>query len=166
MKAAGNKFILPFLLISFPFLSVCTSLPEGGKGSSVIRYVNIKVVYEHALNNDKEFVEINNKRQTLIDKKNSLTKKQQGASSGESTAEEIKQIDRELAALFADEDVIKLRIYRKIGDIIRDMARRRGIDFIFNIGDVMVYAKTEFDITEDVISELNYRDDRVSPLWK
>ncbi len=141
-----------------PFLLLCSSLPGGESSSTIVRYVNIKAVYEHALNNDKDLIELNKKRNSLIDKKNN--------SAGDSKAEEIKLIEKELADLSVDEDALKLRIYRKISDVIRDMARRRGIDFIFNRGDAMVYAKTEFDITEDVIRELNYRDDRVSPVWK
>lgn len=166
MKTGGNKFFLPVILMILPFLSLCAASPDKGEGTSVVRYVNIKAVYEHALNNDKEFKELNVKRNALIDKKNSLIKKPQSAASDVSAAEEIKLIEKELASLFADEDTIKLRIYRRIGEVMRDIARRRGIDFIFNIGDVMVYAKTEFDITEDLINELDFRDERVSPLWK
>jgi len=158
MKTGGNKYFLLLILIISPFLLLCASSPDKGEESSVIRYVNIKAVYEHALNNDKDLIELNKKQNSLIDKKNNST--------GDSKAEEITLIEKELADLSIDEDAVKLRIYRKISDVIRDMARRRGIDFIFNRGDAMIYAKTELDITEDVIRELDYRDDKSSPIWK
>lgn len=161
MRLGGLRIYVFFLLLSLPFVLLCSSAKgKEIRPSSVIRYVNLKAVYEHVLVNDKEIIEMQNKQQELINKKNKLN-----SSSGEAD-NEAKSDDDELSLLEIDEDAVKLRVYKKISSALRDIARKRGIDLILNIGDSLVYSKKEFDITEDLIGELDHRNDKVSPEWK
>ncbi len=38
-----------------------------------------------------------------------------------------------------------------------------NVDFICNVGDDLLYAKKEFDVTEDVLREIMRLDERNSP---
>ncbi len=155
------------IIILIPFILQCSSVPFGkNEPSSVIRYVNMKAVYEHVLKTDKEIMENSKKREALLEKKKLLASSSGSLKDDDKVKAEIQLIDKELSLLAIDEDDVKLRIYKKISAALRDISRRRNIDMVFNIGDALVYAKKDFDITDDIIDEINHREDQADPRWK
>jgi Skp family chaperone for outer membrane proteins len=155
------------IIMLLPFIIQCSSVPFGKDSpSTVIRYVNIKAVYDNVLKIDSELIEKSKKRKTLIDKKKSLAASAGSSKTKEEVEAEIKLIDDELSFLAIDEDEVKLRIYKKISSVIRDISRRRNIDMVLNMGDSLVYAKKEFDITDDIIDEIKHREDQADSKWK
>lgn len=165
---SGNLYsrgVAGAILLLLPFILFCSSAPfERSRPSSVIGYVNIKTVYEHVLSTDRELAEKREKRKKLQEMKKQIVLS--GLKGKEEIEAEIKNIDNELSLLAPDEDAVKLRLYKKISSVVRDIARRRNLDMVLNIGDSLVYARKEFDITDDVIEELEAREERVSPEWK
>ena len=163
-----NLRVIPALvIILFPFFLQCSSVPfEKNEPSSVIRYVNMKVVYEHVLRSDREIIENSKKREALLEKKKLLVSSAGSLKDDDKVKAEIQLIDKELSLLAIDADEVKLRVYKKISAAVRDISRRRNIDMVFNIGDSLVYAKKDFDITDDIIDEINHREDQADPRWK
>jgi Skp family chaperone for outer membrane proteins len=159
--------IAAVIILLLPFIIQCSSVPFGKSSpSTVIRYVNIKAVYDHVLKIDSELIEKSKKRETLLDKKKSLAASAGSSKNKEEVEAEIKLIDDELSFLAINEDEVKLRIYKKISTAVRDIARRRKIDMVLNMGDSLIYAKKEFDITEDIIDEIKHSEDQADPQWK
>jgi len=167
LKNIYPRGIAALIILLLPFVLLCSSVPlVKSSPSSEIRYVNIKAVYEHVLKMDSELIENSKKREDLLDKKKSLASAAVSSRNKVEAEAEIKLIDDELSLLALDEDAVKLRIYKKISDAVRDIARRRNIDMVLNIGDSLIYAKKEFDITDDIIDEINHRENKADPGWK
>lgn len=58
---------------------------------------------------------------------------------------------------------VKSRIYGKIKTAISNVARRQNADFILNTGDAVLYSRSSYDITDDVIREYKKINDITSP---
>lgn len=65
-------------------------------------------------------------------------------------------------AASTDEET-KKRIYGRIKTAISHAAGRHNADFILNTGDAVLYARTSYDITDDVIREYKKLNDIASP---
>jgi Skp family chaperone for outer membrane proteins len=57
----------------------------------------------------------------------------------------------------------KNRIYSKIKTAVSNVARRHDADFILNTGDAVLYSRSSYDITDDVIREYKKLTDISSP---
>lgn len=60
-------------------------------------------------------------------------------------------------------DAVKNRIYGRIKTAISNVARRHNADFILNTGDAVLYSRTSYDVTDDVIREYKKINDITSP---
>lgn len=60
-------------------------------------------------------------------------------------------------------DVNKSRLLGKIKTAISNVARRHNADFILNTGDAVLYSRSSYDITDDVIREYKKLADISSP---
>ncbi len=76
---------------------------------------------------------------------------------------DLKKYEHEMQRLSRQEEKIKAGYYRTIDSAIGVVARRLGINFVFNRGEELLYAEKEYDITEKVIHELSSRKNRTSP---
>jgi len=61
------------------------------------------------------------------------------------------------------DDGTKNRIYGKIKTAISNVARRHDADFVLNTGDAVLYSRSTYDITDDVIREYKKLTDISSP---
>ena len=64
------------------------------------------------------------------------------------------------------DDAAKSRLYGKIKTAISNVARRHDADFILNTGDAVLYSRSSYDITDDVIREYKKLADISSPELK
>ncbi len=60
-------------------------------------------------------------------------------------------------------DLNKSRIFGRIKTAVSNTARRYNADFVFNTGEAILYSKTSYDITDDVIREYKKIIDISSP---
>jgi Skp family chaperone for outer membrane proteins len=49
---------------------------------------------------------------------------------------------------------------------VDNIAGKHDADFIFNLSYGLLYAKSEYDITEEIIKELTSIDERTSPAYR
>jgi outer membrane protein len=50
---------------------------------------------------------------------------------------------------------LEVELRRQVGDVVTEIARRRGIQFVFNEDTAVVIAPTGIDLTEEVLARLN-----------
>ncbi|HPF04702.1 MAG TPA: OmpH family outer membrane protein [Spirochaetota bacterium] len=63
----------------------------------------------------------------------------------------------------SQDDVIKKRLYEQIKTAISNVARRHNADFILNTGEAVLYSRSSYDVTDDVIREYKKLSDISSP---
>jgi len=57
----------------------------------------------------------------------------------------------------------KKKIYGKIKTAVSNVARRHDADFVLNTGEAVLYSRTAYDVTDDVIREYKKLSDITSP---
>ncbi|MDR3238020.1 MAG: OmpH family outer membrane protein [Spirochaetia bacterium] len=159
---------IQLLLAAFFFLPAC-SLPAAMKGTEggpapVIRYVNIQALYELLKNSSDRGPAITEEKETIYARIETL-QREILISSGDKDAifEELTALRRKYDSLTAEEEAVKSDILKKINRALSSVAKNESIDFIFHMGDELLYAQGKFDITEDVLREIQKLEKRSAP---
>jgi len=139
-----------------------------GKGEPcpppIIRYVSLPAVYDFALNRSRDALKV----KKALDAKNArfreLEKALEGSTRDDAALrEEYRILKKEIEDLNEKSRVHKHRILSRIDRAVKSVAAKTNADFIFNIGDQLLYARREYDVTEDVIKECMRIDERSAP---
>ncbi|HOT45638.1 MAG TPA: OmpH family outer membrane protein [Spirochaetota bacterium] len=130
----------------------------------VVRYMNLKAVYSYVLNKNRDALGVKKK----LDEKMARTKEIErdlDEPSGDHVAllDEYRRLASELAALKGRSKYYKGIILTQIDRAVKNVAKKMKIDFVINIGDELIYARKEYDITEDVLLEITRIDERRAP---
>jgi len=161
------KKSVTILLAAIIFCS-CSSVNKDKKGDGaaiVIRYINLRTVYAFLLNKDEKAKQMDEKRsklETALEDDKNLLLKEEGDK--ETLYQRIKSNRQKLQELAVDEENHKAKLLNKIQAAVKNIAESSGADFIFNIGDEVIYAKKKYDVTEDVLSELERLESRSDPV--
>lgn len=150
-------------------LAVCVSCSYFKKKDEagpppVIRYINLKAVYSYILNKNRDALDVKKKLDQKLARVKEL-ERDLDEPSGDHVAmlDEYRQLASELAGLRGRSKYYKGMILTQIDRAVKNVAKRMKIDFIINIGDELIYAKREYDVTEDVIREITRLDERRAP---
>ena len=130
-------------------------------------YVNLNIIVEYMINNDPDAMEVKKRKEDIIQKIDSINKQLADIDDKidrDEYIEKQKNYNMELAELKTDEEHYKNRILNQIDRALENIAKKSDIDFIFNIGEGAVYAKKEYDITEEVLREIIRQKERSSPV--
>lgn len=129
-----------------------------------IRYMNLGTVFEYVVKRDTEASELKKLRKKLED--DLAGAEEELASSVDKKSSEIKisGIRKNLMSVVRSEERVKARIYSQISASVKITARKTGADFILNISDDLLYAKTKYDLTEDIIREISKQEKRSEPV--
>ena len=163
-----NKKIPIFFFLAHVFLINCASLNKKSVENAdnlIIRYVNLKVIYNYIVNRDVEAKNVLESKKKLIQELRELEDKL--LLSKENIKELLHSVKTKRENIKKLEDKIiskKTEIYRKINMAVKKTAQKLGVDYIFNISNEVIYAKKKFDVTEDVLRELLRFDKRISPV--
>ena len=163
-----KKIITIFFFLAHLFLINCASLNKKSVENAdnlIIRYVNLKVIYNYIINRDVEAKNILKSKKIIIQELRELEDKLLISKENikellhlvKTKRDDIKKIEDEIISK-------KTEIYRKINMAVKKTARKLGIDYILNISNEVIYAKKKFDVTEDVLRELLRFDKRISPV--
>lgn len=159
-----------FLLLCF--IISCSSFgirqdTEKVKAQNKFRYVNLNIIFDYLSSNDYDGKSIKKRREDILQKINILTEQLSNLKDEKNKndlLEKQNQYKAELAKLKSDEDHYKNTILNRIDRALDNIAKRSDIDFVFNIGEGAVYAKKEYDITEEVLREVLKLKERSSPI--
>ncbi len=130
----------------------------------VIRYLNLKAVYSYILNKNRDALDVKKKLDQKMARLREI-ERDLNEPSGDHVAllDEYRQLASDLAALKGRSKYYKGMILTQIDRAVKNTAKKMRIDFIHNIGDELIYAKKEYDVTEDVILEIMRLDERRAP---
>lgn len=127
-----------------------------GEQALTVRYVNLEGIYEFLLNRDREALKVKSELVRL--------------------GQQIKGLEQELDAMAGDRQKLqadyrkmrdrmekldrqarqyKEKILAAINQAVRTVARDIRADYILNTGDQIIFARKEYDLTEDIIRELS-----------
>ncbi len=164
MRAIYRNTLFAFL--PFVLAAACSFLPREEPRVSRTRYLHLPSLFDYLTRNDREAGALNERRENLRGRIAGLESKL--GSGGEGIPEavlksDIKKFREELQDVTAAEDLIRKKYYRTIHGAVTAVAGRMRIDYVFNIGEGLVYAPREDDITELVIQELSGMKARKAP---
>ena len=132
-----------------------------------VRYVSVSLVFEYVVQNDEEARSL---RKSMKETASRLKKLEERLRSGSDPAPkavqeaDIGRTRKTLKAFEEKEGNIKRRILNDINRAIGQVADKNHVDYVFNLGDALVYSKKEYDITEDVLKEIMKFKKRNAPV--
>jgi len=156
--------ILPLLLCPVISLS-CAVAPVNDNGGYVIRYVNMQVIYGHEISLSNEAVQLRSKREALLKKIRDREAALYGKT-GEKPDEEILHYRGELAKIEEQQEKLKSQIYTRIKKAVEAVAAKYEVDFLLGTGEGVVYSRPLYDLTPEVLTELDRMRKNSSPVWK
>ncbi|HOW83784.1 MAG TPA: OmpH family outer membrane protein [Spirochaetota bacterium] len=156
------------IILAAAFVLSCSSLGKDKKTDAslpVIRYINLRAVYGFMLNRDEKARQMNEKRDKLaaeIEENKSLILKD--GADREALYRKLNEGRSRLQDLAEQEEAYKGKLLGRIQTAVRNVAESSGADFVFNLGDEVVYGKKKYDITEDVLREIERLESRSDPV--
>ena len=130
----------------------------------VIRYINLKAVYDFLLNRTRDALEVKKNYDATASRLREI-EVERGEESRDTDA-----LEDEFLRLKVEHDALKkamkghkVKLLSRIDRAVRNVAKKMQVDFIHNIGDELIYAKKEYDVSEEIIRELVRIEDRSAP---
>ncbi len=151
----------------------CASIGEikennaAGAATGKFRYINLNIIFDYLSSNDSEAKDLKKRKEEILQKIDTVSGQLESIKDEKNKNEIIekqKQYKLELAKIKSDEDLYKNKIYTRINRALENIAKKSDIDFVFNIGEGAVYAKKEYDITEEVLREIIKQKERSVPV--
>ena len=155
-----KKWIYLFVLCLLLSAVFCASGP-GVSDDYVIRYINLNTVYEYIYNNSNEAQIIKRNTDSLVKKINEMESSEISVSKVE-----LNHYKNELVKLHEKEKAFKAESFIKIKIAVDKVAIKHNADFILNSGDGVLYSRPVYDLTYEVIKELQSLNKRTSPVFK
>lgn len=143
-------------------------VPRSREETRTVRmgYVYLPALLDYLSKGDSAAKELEIKKASLRNSIDSVKAKLERGDAGIPEAVlrgDLKKYENEMKSISAQEEKLRAGYYRTIDSAIGVVARRLGVDFVFNRGEELLYAEKEYDITEKVIHELSSRKNRTSP---
>jgi Skp family chaperone for outer membrane proteins len=137
--------------------------PSDGRGI-VIRYMNLKAVYTFVLNRNRDATEVKKQAEKKIARMKELDRElDEPGTDHVALLDEYRQIKSEAEALKSKSKDYKAKLLNQINRAVKNISAKIKVDLILNIGDELIYAKKEYDITEDIMREIIRLDERQMP---
>jgi len=152
------------ILIGIIFLVSCSTASKQGKVvKPLIRYVNLKLIYENMTASSRRVQNIKYEYSMKEKLLNTLIQKKEV---NPVEKQKIERLKKRLKSLKNQEHIMKSKIYRKIKIAMKRIANKYNIDFILNLGSDVLYSKKNYDITEDVLFEIKKLNKRSAPVLR
>jgi Skp family chaperone for outer membrane proteins len=165
------KYFKSILLLLFIFS--CASFGERKENSAAgvatvkFCYINLNIIFEYVSSNDSEAKDIKKRREEILQRIDSISGQIESTKDEKNKydlIEKQKQYKLESGKIKSDEELYKNKIYTRIDRALENIAKKSDIDFVFNIGEGAVYAKKEYDITEELLREIIKQKERSAPV--
>ncbi|MCL2155498.1 MAG: OmpH family outer membrane protein [Leptospirales bacterium] len=156
-----NRIFLFILLMTITSCSMSNLVNSNNSNNYVIKYINLNAIYEYIYNNSNEAQEIKRKIDSLNKKISDVENSKLSGSESE-----LNYYREEMVKLKEQERQMKSGFYSRIKSAVDSVADKHNADFVFNLSDGLLYSKSEYDITDEIIKELKSIDERTSPIYK
>jgi Skp family chaperone for outer membrane proteins len=121
----------------------------------------MNTIYDYELSRSNEAVALRAKREDLLKKVSAAE-----SAGREEGGRELEHYRSELQKVEEGQKKLKAAIFAKIKRAVESVAGRYEVDFILGAGEGVVYSRPVFDLTDDVIDELEKMNKNSSPVWK
>lgn len=158
--------IVCFLVLMTIFAAGCSSPVREESREPRIRYLNIKTLFDYLAGDDAGVKSMRGRREELRRMMDDLEGKLKQGGGGIPEAvlrSDLRKYEGELRETGKAEDRLRAKYYESINRAVTSVARRINVDYVLNIGDDLVYARRENDITELVLQELSSMKKRSAP---
>ncbi len=130
----------------------------------VIRYMNLKAVYDFVLNRNRDALDVKKKADVAAARIREIERELDDPGRDHiALLDEYRRLRGDLYALKKQSRGHKIRILSLIDRAVKNVAQKKKLDFIHNIGDELLYAKKEFDVSEEIIREIVRLEGRNTP---
>lgn len=167
MKSTVVPGLLSLLLLGISLLAGCEAPREREappERSYKIKYVNAGLLFEFMVNGDPEARALKKQKGELLQAIADLDEKiRRGEVEKNSLARVMEEKRAGLQALRGREEYFKNRFFNEINRAIESVSKRIGADFVLNLGESVVFARGEYDITEEVMREIVRMKNRSNP---
>ena len=161
MRKIGAMTAALVLILSCAFFS--KKEPNDGRGV-VIRYMNLKAVYSFVLNRNKDAVEVKKQADKKIARLKELDRGlDEPGTDHVALLDEYRRVRAEIDLLKGTAKSYKSKVLNQINRAVKNVATRVKADLILNIGDELIYAKMEYDVTDEIMREILKLDERRMP---
>ena len=146
-------------------LAACSDMKKTDQGlPPVIRYMNLKSVYNFVLNKNRDAVEVKKKMDAKMTRMKEVERElDEPATDHVALLDEYRTLVVELSDLKGRSKYYKTKILSQIDRAVKNVAKTVKADFVYNLGDELIYAKKEYDVTEDIIREIVRLEERRAP---
>ncbi len=147
-------------------LSACKSADRVDARALRIRYCSLSLALEYLVTGDPEARALRDRKRELVSASSDMERRlltEKDIKARESLVARIRDYRDQAARLAADENRFKEKFYTEINRAIESVASRMRIDFVYNMGEGLVYSRREYDITEDILKELGSVRKRNAP---
>ncbi len=131
-----------------------------------LRYINLSIIFEYLTLNDTDARNIKKQKEDIIQKIDAiniqLADTRDEAKRNEFSVIQI-QYKLDLVNIKGEEERFKSKMLNMVDRALENLAKSSDIDFIFNIGEGTVYARKEYDITEEVLRDIIRQKERSAP---
>jgi Skp family chaperone for outer membrane proteins len=137
-------------------LASCAARPQVTEREVRMRYVNLNLIFEYMVRSDPDAQKVRRRKEDLLGSAKKLEAELAGAdeSRRQTLARLLSENRSGLEEVRSAEELQKQRLLGEINRVLEAVGARMEIDYIFNLGDALVYGKKEYDITETVLNEI------------
>ncbi len=129
-----------------------------------VRYMNLKAAYDFALSRNRDAMDVRTQMDVKLSRLRELERLlDEPATDHVALLDEYRRVSGDLNALKARSRSYKAKLLSHVNRAVKNVSNRIKADYIFNIGDELIYAKKDYDITEDVLRELARIEERSAP---
>ena len=131
-----------------------------------IRYINLSILFDYMVSTDAEARQVRKQRKDILSALDSIERSlltEPDMQKRKSLAVKRKDYGEQMRALRVREEYYKRKFLLNMNRAIDEVAVRMRIDYVFNIGEGLVYSRKDFDVTEQVLQELRKVKKRNEP---
>lgn len=150
----------------FCIVSGCATEERIAERNVRIRYINLTIVFDYMVSTDPEARQMRKQRKELSSALGDIERvlmTEPDTEKRKSLAMKRRDYGEQLRSLLGREDYYKRKFLQDMNRAIDDVAVRMRIDYVFNIGEGLVYSRKDFDVTEQVLKELRKVKKRNAP---
>jgi hypothetical protein len=153
-------------IVFFCLVSGCATEERVSERNVRMRYINLSIVFDYMVSTDPEARQVRKQRKEVSAALNDieivlLTEPEM--QKRKSLSEKRRDYAQQMQSLLGREEYYKRKFLQDMNRAIDDVAVRLRIDYVFNIGEGLVYSRKEFDVTEQVLQELRKVKKRNAP---
>lgn len=159
------RYAAIMLAAALAFFPSCSYFKKKGEPvPPVIRCMNLKAVYNFVLNKNRDALDVKKKLDVKIERLKEIERELDNpATDHVALLDEYRAVSTEIRDLKGRSRYYKGKILTQIDRALKNLAKSMNVDFIYNVGDDLLFSKKEFDVTEDVLREIMRLDERKSP---